>query len=638
MNIKLIYNKSSFNVDIMNDTPCQYLFDVTHKIFRIPIDQIMLIYEGIEIKNNSRLVFSVMGKTDPDNITGDEVIIVSNRKKISKDTSTNGNNNYLRNSNPSINYNDDNSKLPLISSPIHNEKLKLKKKGAGCVMKCQICNHKNSIFYCRVCNLFICFECNVRFNEHRNHERINLEDGDSFLGCDVYREEIMNEIDVIELGYQKTLEWMIDNQDRENFLQNLFKSLEQIRNNSLNLADMKTLYNLDQDTIDDFRSEVDKIPKPKHREDVYEAYGNLNLKENELRNYTKFLNLQIIKTEYNKVLLKCLDKVKKNIDKLSVEVKSRLSECEDIKFRGLEDVQLYLKESKLEKNQMTIGNYLSKDYVENNNQVSNLKTNLFLNARKNNNNNNTLNSKNSINNFNIYYTNKTDRKMSKEVISLKKDKERNISIYEKDLNKTIDKKNMPIRLVDNEKKKIKLKEIDLNNNNNNNNNIINGNNEDKFSTLNDNITPLRTVKKKLFKINDNIMNKIIQEKPKVKKINITTVKQQLSEADINDKNGNKINQDESTNNNNDIKNKLINSNTVKRYELPNKMLGLENDLIKPEDDTKDTYRSKLNIKESFLKKFTNSEKKILLNPPSRIKNNSYGKTILKKNSVFDKNN
>ena len=606
MNIKLIYNKSSFNVDIMNDTPCQYLFDVTHKIFRIPIDQIMLIYEGIEIKNNSRLVFSVMGKTDPDNITGDEVIIVSNRKKISKDTSTNGNNNYLRNSNPSINYNDDNSKLPLISSPIHNEKLKLKKKGAGCVMKCQICNHKNSIFYCRVCNLFICFECNVRFNEHRNHERINLEDGDSFLGCDVYREEIMNEIDVIELGYQKTLEWMIDNQDRENFLQNLFKSLEQIRNNSLNLADMKTLYNLDQDTIDDFRSEVDKIPKPKHREDVYEAYGNLNLKENELRNYTKFLNLQIIKTEYNKVLLKCLDKVKKNIDKLSVEVKSRLSECEDIKFRGLEDVQLYLKESKLEKNQMTIGNYLSKDYVENNNQVSNLKTNLFLNARKNNNNNNTLNSKNSINNFNIYYTNKTDRKMSKEVISLKKDKERNISIYEKDLNKTIDKKNMPIRLVDNEKKKIKLKEIDLNNNNNNNNNIINGNNEDKFSTLNDNITPLRTVKKKVFKINDNIMNK--------------------------------INQDESTNNNNDIKNKLINSNTVKRYELPNKMLGIENDLIKPEDDTKDTYRSKLNIKESFLKKFTNSEKKILLNPPSRIKNNSYGKTILKKNSVFDKNN
>ena len=638
MNIKLIYNKSSFNVDIMNDTPCQYLFDVTHKIFRIPINQIMLTYEDIEIKNNSRLVFSVMGKTDPDNITGDEVIIVSNRKKISKENkeynSISENNNYLRNSNlnRSINYNDNNSKLPLISLP--NEKLKLKKKGAGGVMKCQICNHKNSIFYCRVCNLFICFECNVRFNEHRNHERINLEDGDSFLGCDVYREEIMNEIDVIELGYQKTLEWMISNEDRENFLQNLFKSLEQIRNNSFNLADMKTLYKFDQDTIDDFRSEIDKIPKPKHREDIYEAYGSLNSKENELRNYTKFLNLQIIKTEYNKVLLKCLDKVKKNIDKLSIEVKSRLSECEDIKFRGLEDVQLYLKESKLEKNQMTIGNYLSKDYIEINSHGNNQKAGLFLNLRKSNNNNNTINSRNSINNFNINYTNKTDRKMSKEVISLKKDKERKFSLFEKDLNKTIDKKNTAIRLVENEKKKVKLKELDLNNNNNNN--IINSNNEDKFSTLNDNLTPLKTTKKKVFKINDDLMDKIIQENSKVKKINLTTVKQQLSEPDINDKQANKINQDESNNNNNDIKNKLINSNTVKRYELPNKMLGIENDLIKPDDDSLDTYRSKLNIRDSILKKFNYREKKIIFNPPSKIKNNSYGKTILKKKTFFDK--
>ena len=42
-----------------------------------------------------------------------------------------------------------------------------------------------------------------------------------------------NVINVIELGYQKTLYWMIDNEDRENFLQGLFKLLEQIRNNSL---------------------------------------------------------------------------------------------------------------------------------------------------------------------------------------------------------------------------------------------------------------------------------------------------------------------------------------------------------------------------------------------------------------------
>ena len=239
MNIKLFHNKSSFNVDILKDTPCQYLFEVAQKVFRIPIDDIILKYQDIEIQNNSRLVFSVMGKTDPENITGDEMIVVSKRSKLSKS---------INNSCSNIRE----VKLPLInSSTLHNEQSiqmgrtsKSRKKGGGSVITCQICNLKNSIFYCRVCNLFVCFECNVRFNEHKNHERINLEDGDSFLGCDVYREELINEINIIELGFQKTLQWMIDNEERENFLQQLFKLLEQIRNNSLYLVDMKTLYNL----------------------------------------------------------------------------------------------------------------------------------------------------------------------------------------------------------------------------------------------------------------------------------------------------------------------------------------------------------------------------------------------------------
>ena len=550
-----------------------------------------------------------MGKTDPDNINDEETIIVSKRKKRSSDFIPNSNSIMLNN-------NEDFSKLPLISSPIsdkfrQSEKLKNKKKGAPCVMKCQICNHKNSIFYCRVCNLFICFECNVRFNEHRNHERINLEDGDSFLGCDVYREEIINEINIIELGYQKTLEWMIDNQDRENFLQGLFKVLEQIRNNSLALADMKTLYNLDQQTIDDFRIEVDKIPKPKHREDVFDAFGNLNLKENELRNYTKFLNLQIIKTEYNKVLLKCLDKVKKNFDKLSGEVKSRLSECEDVKFRGLEDVQLYLKESKFEHNQMTIVNYLSKDYLENNNRnTNNLKSNLFFSRKVSMNNNNSINKKNTINNFNNYYSN-TERKLSKDTkenITIKKEKSRNNnSLYDKEMSKTIDKRNMPIKLVDSQEKKFKMKKL------NSNNNFYY--NENNLSSIDEDLAPLKANQKKVFKIKDNLLNKVTNENPNVKKINLTTVKQQLSEADIkrnnnlnvinsyenknDNKNDNNNNENKIIDNNNidTHKNKLSNSNTFKRFYIHNKM-GLDDELIKPEDDNKN-IKKKPNFKDSL---------------------------------------
>ena len=84
MNITLVYQKSKFKVDIMDDTPCQYLFNIVNKIFHIPIAQIRLKYEDIEIKNNSRLLFSVMGKTNRDNITGDEIIIVEKRNNFIK--------------------------------------------------------------------------------------------------------------------------------------------------------------------------------------------------------------------------------------------------------------------------------------------------------------------------------------------------------------------------------------------------------------------------------------------------------------------------------------------------------------------------------------------------------------------------
>ena len=605
MNIKLVHNKSSFNVDILNDTPCQYLFEVAHKIFRIPIDEIELKYEDIEIQNNSRLLFSVMGKNEPDNITGHEIIIVSKIKKRLQSI-------YNSNTNK-----EESLKLPLINSiTINNdqskqiEKTKSKKKGVAVALTCQICNHKNSIFYCRVCNLFICFECNVRFNEHKNHERINLEDGDSFLGCDVYREELINEINVIELGYQKALEWIIDTEDRENFLQELFNSLEQIRHNSSTLADMKTLYNLDQEIINDFKEEIDKIPKPRHREEVFEIYGNLNLKENELRNYIKFLNLEIIKTEYNKVLLKCLNKVKKNLDKLSIEVKAKLAECEDIKFHGLEEVQLYIKESKLEKNQMNICNYLSKNYKSNDIQNNNIKNNIFLNVIKNKDSNISLITKN---NINIYNNNAENKVFNRN----------NNSLYEKEINKTIDKKDKPIKLIGEniENKNKKIKKIYLDNN-------FKSFSKDKIYTKKLDLSPLKTSKNKnYFQIKDSDIDQIINEKPKIKIINLTSNsnKQELTEKDFND-DKKFINLIKKTR---EPKKEVNLHEKNKKYEINN-----ANNIIKQTLDSDKTLKHKLSNLNSIYQTFTTSEKKIIFNPPIGVKNNSYGKTILNKKKIF----
>ena len=480
MNIKLVYDQTDFNLDVMSDTPCQYLFKVANKIFRIPINQISLFYGNIEIKNNSRLIFSVMDKTDKETIKPEEIIIVK-KKSISLqpgniENQTNNNslsinryNTLSRNNIPlKQTTNNDQNILPLIGSQ-STERLKINKikqqKKPTCIMKCQLCNIKNSIFYCRVCNLFICFECNVRYNEHQNHEIINLEDGDTILGCDVYREEILNEINIVELGFQQSSEFIIDNIDRESYLQSLFKSLEQIRNNSQTLADLKTMYDLDQNMINDFREEVDKIPQPKHREEIADIFGNLNLKETELRNYTKFINLQIIKTEYNKVFLQFLDKVKKYFDLLITEVKSRLNDCEDVKNRGIEDIREYLK--KIKNNPQTISdeNFLFKNKFKQrrrtvyNNNNNNNNNNPVNNLYKNNSNKfTTISTTNEIENIrpNILYNSSSNNNLINNYCSKKdnnlndiinkKRERKSKSLLDKDFGKSNEKCKKPIKI------------------------------------------------------------------------------------------------------------------------------------------------------------------------------------------------
>jgi len=467
-------------------------------------------------------------------------------------------------------------------------------------MLCQICNHKNSIYYYRVCNLFVCFECNVRYNEHKNHDKINLEDGNAFLGCDVYREEIIKDINIIELGYKQTQQWMIDNTDREAFLQGLFKLLEYIRSHSLNLADMKTMYSLDQEMINDFKVEIDKIQVPRHREEILESFSNLNLKENELRNYTKFLNLQIIKTEYNKVLLKCLDKVKQNMDKLGAEVKARLAECEDIKFRNINDIKLYLKEYGFKKNKDDVENYLSKNYVPKDNDEEemddeknsdNEMNNIKINDKKiDSNNNGTINNNKQVKKKSILSRNKLNFSSMNDV-KLEKNKTDNKIL-----------KGMKLK-PEKKKNKFKLKEL------------INNFSVSNLPKQRELLIPLKINKKNNIKKNETTNELSNIEKPKNLKKLLLSKKQELSEADFLDypfnfKKKEKEKETKSPIKKNESEDNDINDNKVKNT---------------------------VNLQNIDFSSFIGTEKKISFLSPSRGRNNLYRKSIFKKTKAIFEN-
>ena len=330
MNIKLVYKSSSYNIDVMNESICQYLYKVTEKVFHLDQNDIILYYGDKKIKNDSKLIFDVLGAEDKEDLSVEETIIIK-KKGETKEKQT------LLDL--------ENSKLPLINpSLLDIPPLKpLKKNPKKQPIRCQICNHKESIFYCRECNLFICFECNVRYTEHHTHKTINLEDGDTKLGLKTYKEKILAELNLIDLGYKKYTKWVISNADRESFLATTFKLLENVKKNSQRLSDISTFYNLDQNMIDNLKEEIDKTEIPLRKEEFLDAFFNLNSKDKEIENYIKCVDLQIIKTEYNKVLINFISIVQKNLQKIIDEVHLKLGECEDMKFWGINEIKLYLK-------------------------------------------------------------------------------------------------------------------------------------------------------------------------------------------------------------------------------------------------------------------------------------------------------
>ena len=356
MNIKLVYKESNFQIDVMEDTPCQYLYSVAQKVFRKKSSDIVLFYGKTELENDSRLLFDVMGKDDKEDIQDEEIIIVRLKKDLMNDYGSKYKMKGMKINDNNLNNSD--KQLPRIlksAATVDNKFLKKK-----LPIKCQICSHKNSIFYCRNCNMFICFECNIRYVEHHKHKRINLEDGDTKLGMETYKEKILNELRLIDLGYQKYSKWILSNVDRDNYLQTTFKLLEKIKKSSQRLSDIKTLYNLDQDQIKTLRKEIEKTKVPLIQEELVEIFSALNTKDKEIENYIKYVDLQIIKTEYNKVLVNCISDAQKCLNRIIEDVENKLHECEDMKFWGIAEVKLYLKNNKNEKEDNNIFNYAEK--------------------------------------------------------------------------------------------------------------------------------------------------------------------------------------------------------------------------------------------------------------------------------------
>ena len=377
MNITLVYKDSEYNFDMLKTTPLSYLYKISEEKFKLQQNHIELYFEDRCIPNKNKATNDFFGstkkcqikilyKSNSPNSTFTNEKSKTNEKKISdilKVKST-----YL-------------PTLPKLS-------IKKKKKPKKHFITCQLCKQKDAIFYCRNCNQFLCLECNIKYPVHYEHQIINLENGNLKANVDVYRKLILDELNIVKTAFISSSEWIIDDQIRFDYFQNLVELIREIDEKSSELTSSKTSYNVELNLLNDLRKELFEIEPPNFKDETIDIFSEINEKEKTLNNFAVFVNLQVLKSQFNKKMIELFEIIQHNLQDILTDVNYKLKEVNQINDYGYKELKVY--NDSLSEASTKADDNINSNYNTNNNQ--NLS---FPNINNKNNNNNSSNNNNS---------------------------------------------------------------------------------------------------------------------------------------------------------------------------------------------------------------------------------------------------
>ena len=319
MNITLVYREQEYSLELMNTIPLSYLYKKSEEKFKLPQNEIELYLNDLYIPNSNKAVLDFFKETKKYRID-----IKNKNSSLNKEK----NNNYLK---------ERSSFFPSILKLNLNNKKRKKKH----FIKCQVCKKKDSIFYCRNCNNFICFECNIRYPIHYEHKIINLENGNLNNSLDIYRKLIMDELLIVKTAFISSSEWIIDNQIKFEYFQNLVELIKEIDEKSFELSSIKTSYDVELEYINDIRRELFDLELPTFKNEIIEIFTLINEKEQVLNNYATTVNLQVIKSQFNKKMIDLLDNIQIQLQDILTDVNSKLNEVQQINGYGVKELKVY---------------------------------------------------------------------------------------------------------------------------------------------------------------------------------------------------------------------------------------------------------------------------------------------------------
>ena len=299
MDVRLVHQQTGYIFQISKFSLISFIYEVASKVFKIQINSIELYYQEKLVPNSDTNALQYF-KNFP---------ILIQVKDLTKAGST-----------------------------IKTEKKRSRKKH---YVKCQICRQKKSIFYCRQCNQFICFECNVRFPEHYEHQKINLESGDLLLCFEEYRSIIIKQLDILCNSYKMSKENIIDILERRDIFEKLIQTLKELDKKTEQLTALETSFKCTDQLFKMYSNNLREIEPPKFIEDTEGSFSIINEREHEMRDFIPFINLQIIKSKFNEKMFAFIKTTQKLFNDVMNEINFRLNESTKLYDMTYDDIVQY---------------------------------------------------------------------------------------------------------------------------------------------------------------------------------------------------------------------------------------------------------------------------------------------------------
>ncbi len=329
MNVNLVYGNSGYNLEITKTTSISYIYKVASKVFKIPLNNFQLMNDNTLIPNNSNLI------TD----------YIKNGKSFSLTIKEKSNNNNGEETNKGSEDDKQTTKSFSSSPKFGMSKMLLKKKH---FLNCQMCHKKKAIVYCRKCNEFNCIECNIKYPEHEEHSTISLEKGNFLNWIEQYKKKLLSELNTIDKCLKKSNEWIISDEVREEYFDNLIKLIKEIKGKSEELWNIKSEYVVEEDSLSNLKKDLIDIELPTFKEETSNVFHNLNYKDKELDKSIQFINLQIIKTKFNQNLIQIFEKIQNFLMDILNDAKNKIEETEN--KPNIKNVEFYIQEDNLNEN------------------------------------------------------------------------------------------------------------------------------------------------------------------------------------------------------------------------------------------------------------------------------------------------